>query len=721
LRPSVDTRVPFVGRKSELERLAASLDAGVSASLVGPGGVGKSRLALEAARRWARRTGGNVRFVGLMGVLPGEVAGTVASALDIAREPGRSALDALADADLSSPQAIILDNCEDALQAIGEVIERLRTHTAVVVLTTSRVRMRGNKKSFNVRPFNLRDGSDFFVARARKANFAVDMRGAEGEAVRQIVRRLDGLAVAIDLAAARLASLSVRELAGELAEIRLYNFRSTSSHDRRHWALTNVVNWSLEKLDPDALQLFTVVGRFAGVFNLDDLVGVSNGTMRAPAASLEELCEHSLVARIDDGRYTMLAPIRAVAKRRLQRASDRSEIEERFAAHFSELGSNLYSKLETSDGAGALTAIGARYDDFLSVLDWVLEQPSKRLPRMLGALGALVSIWTEGGRFEDGLRWYDRMTPVIESVAQPARGLILYGKLRVTLASYEYQRVKSLGTQLVSMYTITSDKLRLARTYNVLAVAALYTGCVDDAQLYADTALTLYQTVGEPNGVVSVLLNQGCIAMDGRNDPTAARKHFLAALEILSRTEADGLISLAQGNLAETAALAGDLDETERRARLALDGFSRAGNASRGAWAHCLLAHVHRARGDVAGAAGELLEAFALLEQQPNPDYLARCLETTAALLFANGRETPGLTVGFAARRFRQARHIPAVGVTLGDPKRELERMRGEAPASAAALAETRANALELRDIGRYARQALRSAFKTERPPATEV
>jgi tetratricopeptide (TPR) repeat protein len=416
-----------------------------------------------------------------------------------------------------------------------------------------------------------------------------------------------------------------------------------------------------------------------------------------------------------------LAPIRAVAKRRLQRASDRTIVEERFAEYVSEIGSSLYARLETSEGADVLNAIAARYDDLLSVLDWALEKPSRRIPTRIGALGALASIWTEGGRFEDGLRWYERITKVVDELPQATRGLVLYGLLRVTLASYDYQHVMTLGTQLVSMYTITNDRLRLARTYNVLCVAALYTGSVDAAQVYADTAFTLYEKVDEPNGLVSVLLNKGCIAMDGRNDPVTARKHFVAALEILARTGADGMISLAQGNLAEAAALAGEIGEMEDRARRALDGFTRAGYASRSAWAHYLLAYARHARGDTRGAAGELLEALALLERQPNPDYLARCLEMSGGLLFTNGRQTVGLALAFAARRLREERHVPAVGTALGDPLDELERMIGEAPAGSIALARKRADALALRDLGRYARQALRARFKAAPAPAIEV
>jgi tetratricopeptide (TPR) repeat protein len=441
----------------------------------------------------------------------------------------------------------------------------------------------------------------------------------------------------------------------------------------------------------------------------------------SPATALEELDKHSLVARIDDGAYTMLAPIRAVAKRRLQRASDRSIVEERFAGYVSEIGSSLYSRLETPDGADILIAIAGRYDDLLSVLDWALEKPSRRIPATIGALGALVSIWIEGGRFEDGLRWYDRISAVVEQLPQATRGQVLYGLLRVTLASYDYQHVMTLGTQLVSMYTITNDRLRLARTYNVLCVAALYTGSVDAAQVYADTAFSLYKQVNEPNGLVSVLLNKGCIAMDGRNDPVTARKHFAAALEILAQTGADGMISLAQGNLAETAALAGEIDEMEDRARRALEGFTRAGYASRSAWAHYLLAYARHARGDTPGAAAELLEALALLERQPNPDYLARCLEMAGGLLFTNGRQVVGLTLAFAARRLREERHVPAIGMAMGDPLREIEAMIAEAAAGSIALAHKRADALVLRDLGRYARQALRARFRAERTPSAEV
>lgn len=711
---TVDTRIPFTGRVDELRRLTALLESRSSIVITGAGGVGKSRLALETVRRWTAENGHGMRFITLAGVAPEEIAGTVAAALDIAREPDRSALATLTDATLPGPQTIVLDNCEDAVDEVRDVIVSLLRHPEITVLATSRVPISSGLVRFDLRPFDAIEGSAFFMARARLANIVIDPQSDDAAAVRSIVERLDGLAVAIDLAAARLLSISVRQLADELTELRPYHLRSMASSDRRHWTLNHVVSWTLDKLDRETLNVFTIAGRFANVFGLDDIVGVCNGVKREPADSFEELVTHSLVARIEGERgYMILAPIRAVARRRLERRRDREAINERFALHMDTIGLELFTRVETAEGGLVLAKIAERYDDFISVLAWALEQPAKRIPMTINAVAALAALWSEGGRCAEGLHWFDRILAIADQLEQHIRGRLYFGTVRAALMSCEYERVVQLGPQLISTFTITNDRVRLAQTYDVLSVAALYTGYADEAQIYSDTALQLYKSSGDHVGYASALLNQGCIAMDGRHDPVAARAYFLQGIELLSHSGgADTLISLANGNLAEAAAQSGDLQEMEYRANLALDGFARLGHIARGAWARCLLAYTQTARGDRHTAAREISTALELLEHEANPDYLARCVEATASLLFAEKRSEESARLALAAARFRLERRVPAIGLGLGDPERERNQILQTLDGEQLARVTARAKAFELKNLGPYARRALAETFE---------
>ena len=159
---TVDVRVAFVGRREELKQLIGAVEGGKTITLVGTGGVGKSRLALEAVERWERATGGRSAFVSLAQVPPESVADAIARALDVAEEPNRSVIDTVVDALAGTPHTIVLDNCEHAAAEVASAVERLRKIPGVAVVATSRSRL-GLADEFvlPVTPFDARDGSAF--------------------------------------------------------------------------------------------------------------------------------------------------------------------------------------------------------------------------------------------------------------------------------------------------------------------------------------------------------------------------------------------------------------------------------------------------------------------------------------------------------------------------------------------------------------------------------
>ena len=266
--------MPFVGR-SEGATLAHALDAGEAITLVGTGGVEN--------RVWQSRRPNDGSGV------PGapqssshslesrrQVADAVARALEVRDEQGLAVLDAIAGALVAEPRALLLDNCEDAGAAVAAVIERLQGIEGVPILATSRSRLvTEGERILHVRPFDSREGGAFFAARARNAAVRVDVDGADAPAVNRIVTSLDGLAIAIDLAAARLASLTVLELADELTNPRPYHFRSTGSSEPRHWTLNHVVDWSVAKLDERTQTMFALASRFAGSFTESDVAALA--------------------------------------------------------------------------------------------------------------------------------------------------------------------------------------------------------------------------------------------------------------------------------------------------------------------------------------------------------------------------------------------------------------------------------------------------------------
>ncbi|MBV8490969.1 MAG: tetratricopeptide repeat protein [Candidatus Eremiobacteraeota bacterium] len=684
----VDTRVSFVARTRELERLGELLDAGECAVLVGAGGVGKSRLALEAAQHWEARTGREAVFVRLAGVAAEAVAGTVAEALGVRPESGGSLLDALAAPSPVASGLVVLDNCEDEPRAIRDAIERLRARGETAVLATSRAPLNiGGEATIDVEPFDRVDGSAFFRARAKLANVDLDPSGRDANAVATIVERCDGLAVAIDLAAARLATLSVEALKDELAQPRPYHFRSNASDVPRHRTLNRLVDWSLAKLDETARTVFALAGRFGRTFSSDDVAALMPASDRDATFALEELADQSLLVRSPerDGTYWMLAPIRAVAKRRLDKILDRRGIEECFAQHLGARAAALIRRLDEERAVDLMRAVAERYEDYTSVLGWALSEPKQRLADLLEVFALLGWLWTDGGRFGEGQLWCDRMLAACHVLEPLQRGRVEYLALRVAYVAADYDRMLALGPQLVTTFSVGGDRLGLARAYNGLAVASIFTGRFSEAKTYADTSLALYGALKHDAGIAAALINQGSIALEGHEDPITARARFEEALEIATRLGRDATVALAYGNLAEAAYAVHDASATEKYARSALESFERTGDESRKVWPLVTLARASLMRYErsadrrqLESAARDLTAALSLCERAAHPDYLALGLETAARLLSHAHASTAAATIGFAAQRLRRERHVPAFGLTLREAREEMARLELE-------------------------------------------
>jgi predicted ATPase len=704
----VDVRVPFVGREEELRRLESALDSGESITLVGTGGVGKSRLAIEAAERWERRCGGAAVFVPLAWVAPEAVPDAVARALDVRDEQALDALEAIVGALSIEPRVLILDNCEDSGAAIAAVVERLAGIEGVAILATSRSRLVWESESvLPVLPFDARDGEAFFAARARNADVVVNVDGSDAVSVNRIVSSLDGLAIAIDLAAARLASLTVRELAEELADPRPYHFRSTGSSEPRHWTLNHVVDWSVAKLDERTQQIFALASRFSGRFTDRDMAALE-GDSPATGEPLKTLAGQSLIVAADrPGEYLMLAPIRAVSARRRARLVDRRAIDERFARHMNELAIELRDMVEKPGQTDSRAIVEQRYEDFTEALAWGLKSPGERLYLVVDIFHLLVVIWADGGRFTEGLRWSERVQAAAAALDRLSRGRVWYSALRIAFAASDYDRMLALGPQLITTFTIVNDRLGLARAYNGLAVASHATGRFDESQTYVDTAYALYESIGHERGMASALMNQGNIWLEGRMDPVTARERYERALEIMQRSASDALTALGHANLAEAMYDLHDPTAVEAHARTALEMFGATGNLARSAWALNSIARARLSRNDVPRARGALIRSFELLETQPDPSYLALCVETAARLLVGERSYRIAAMLLHAARRLRKERRVPPLGSALAEASTLMTRLDGSLALADYEAARADALAMELRQLGAIARRAL--------------
>ena len=336
----------FVGRQSEVAELAAAVQAHRLVTLTGVGGVGKTRLALQVAAELVPEFPDGVWLLELAPVGdPTSVPDAVATALGIVQQAEMSVAESIAEALAGRLQLLVLDNCEHVLDAAADLVEAIFARSPTVkVLATSREGLRVPAEHlWPVPSLGIREGVDstavaLFVERARAVVPGFQLNG-DADAVTEICRRLDGIALAIELAAARMVSMSPADVRDRLGD----RFRLLAGGRRgleRHQTLRHAVQWSYDLLTDGERDLLNRCSVFAGGFDLKAAVQVCGGDALDEYAVLElldSLVRKSLVAVDQSGgatRYALLETIRQFAEDQLAASGTSDEIRSRHSQYF---------------------------------------------------------------------------------------------------------------------------------------------------------------------------------------------------------------------------------------------------------------------------------------------------------------------------------------------------------------------------------------------------
>jgi predicted ATPase/DNA-binding SARP family transcriptional activator len=327
----------LLGRDVLLDAALAAVDAQRLVTLIGPGGVGKTRLSLELGHHLrASRPDRPVVFCELATATPESAHDVVAAALAISPRPGVTALERVCAALPGVEVVVVLDNCEHVLESIAVLAERVLAECPDVrLLATSRERLRiAGEQLLTVPTLELgavgSPAVQLFVERAQAVSPGFEPEDDEAAAIEEIVARLDGLPLAIELAASRLQTYDVAEVRAGLDE-RLSLLSSGSRTSSRHGSLTAAVAWSFDLLDEGLQRAFADLSTFAAPFSVNAAAHVTGSDPAFARRALDELVERSLLVRRPDRRYVLLESLRAFGAERLAATGRSEEVADRHA------------------------------------------------------------------------------------------------------------------------------------------------------------------------------------------------------------------------------------------------------------------------------------------------------------------------------------------------------------------------------------------------------
>jgi predicted ATPase/DNA-binding CsgD family transcriptional regulator len=402
----------FIGRERELASVQAALSESRLVSLVGPGGVGKTRLAGAVAERTAASFRDGGAYVDLVPVREGFVAQAVAAVLGVTEHPQQPLDEVVLEALNRDKTLLVLDNCEHLLDAAAAFIERLLAGCpGLTVLTTSRERLGvPGERTVRVPPLSLvsadtggppgSEAEALFLDRATAADpDFVDEHGLVGA----LCTRLDGMPLAIELAAARIASLGLDGLLAGLAD-HLQLLAGGRGADHRHRSLRDVIDWSHDLLDDAERALFRRLGVFSGGFDLDGAAAVTADDRGSVADLIGRLADKSLLVHTRDGarsRWRLLESVRAYALGKLDAAGEEPDARNRHLGWATVIAEELERRIAAGrPWRGEFEAVA---DDLRAALASAPPGPgpdaaAHRLGRALGHLSYARGFMVEGGQ-----------------------------------------------------------------------------------------------------------------------------------------------------------------------------------------------------------------------------------------------------------------------------------------------------------------------------------
>jgi predicted ATPase/DNA-binding SARP family transcriptional activator len=607
----------FVGREAELAEVCKLIEEHRLVTITGPGGAGKTRLAIHVARELS--TGRGQRGVAFVDASPLTEAALITDrlirALGIRPAPGLSITDALSHEIAGQHLLVVLDNLEHLAGAAPVLTELLRLDDGLRILATSRISLRARGEHvYPLAPLATTGRGTsatqspavaLFADRASAADPSFEITTTTAGVVAEICKRLDGLPLAIELAASRVRILPPQALAARLD--RRLDLLAGPAGDRpdRHHALRATIDWSYQLLTPAGRQLFRALGVLTGSFGISAALAVCGYADELRLLTeLEGLLDASLIETApraaSERRFRMLETIRQFALEQLRATGEERLPRDRHAEYICTFAAAAAPKLTGPDQVASLDQLDAEEDSIDAALGWLLA--SGRVADASRTASALWRFWHLRAHLDKGRAMLEAIVAA-EASALPAdlRADVLSALGSVAYWQRDYPRAQDCYQQalLISLGHDLAATMALAH-YN-LGFTAVYAGDYDSAAAHFGEALAAYHSQADEQGMASAISGQALVdRMTGNFERARDRAADGLSRQRLAGDQLGATNTL--GLLGSINARMGHLADAENMLRDALIAHDRAGNVSGIVWMLHELAATAAMRGEISRA-----------------------------------------------------------------------------------------------------------------------
>jgi predicted ATPase/DNA-binding SARP family transcriptional activator len=642
----------LVGRRRNLDEIQALLarpDVRL-VTITGPGGAGKSRLALEVAGAAAVER--PVHLVGLAPISDPElVPAAIARTLGVQESAGRSLAETLAEALADTGALLFLDNLEHLAPAAKHVAELLHRTPGLDVLTTSRAPLRlSGEYIVPLDPLAVEDAATLFSELAAARGIVV--RQDALPSVREICRRLDGLPLAIELVAARLVVLPPARILKALDEGLALDMEGPIDLPERQRTLRATIDWSYDLLTESQRELLGALAVFAGGCALDDAQAIARSGASF-LADLEALVAWSLLrSDVSDGdvRLSMLETVRENAVARLDTDGGLEDLRRRHAERFLELAADAEKELAGPAQAEWLTRLELELDNIRAALDWCFA--SGRVEDALRAVSALERFWRAHGHVSEARRWLSLGLGLATDASANIRADALWTAARQAVAQSDWDAAQPLLEDALELFREQKRGREVVFALSELGSVALRQDDPDRAALLCEEALSVARDLGDPraeSGALNILAEVA--RTRGEHERALALSEEAVALR---RGLGDPLlVADSTYHLGVAAFGSGDLDRAEGAFEGSLALARELGDAVFTGAALCMLGTVELLRGDLPHASDHLHESLTIYIELADDRSTAECLCALGGHAAASGRPEDAARLWGAADSLR--------------------------------------------------------------------